>query len=45
MGELKTRRNERSVAEFIDGIADTRRRQDCRTLMNLMRAPAAVFRN
>ncbi len=37
MVELKTRKTGASVDDFIDGIADDRRRQDCLALAELMR--------
>ena len=36
MAELKTKQTEQSVDAYIDAIADDVRRQDCRTLMELM---------
>jgi hypothetical protein len=36
MAELKTKQTEQSVDEYIDAIADDVRRQDCRTLIDLM---------
>ena len=37
MAEVKTKRNTRSVDKFISGVADEKRRQDCITVMNIMR--------
>lgn len=37
MAELKTQRTGASVAEFIDAIPDESVRQDCRTLVDLLR--------
>jgi hypothetical protein len=37
MAELKTRRTGASVNAFLDGIADESRREDCRTLVRLMK--------
>jgi uncharacterized protein DUF1801 len=37
MAELKTQRTGASVDEFIDAISDESVRQDCRTLVDLMR--------
>jgi hypothetical protein len=36
MAELKTKVNESSVTDFLDGIADEGRRKDCYTLLQLM---------
>ena len=36
MAELKTKQTEQSVDAYIDAIADDVRRQDCRTLVELM---------
>jgi hypothetical protein len=36
MAELKTQPNDRSVEEFLSGVADVRKRQDCFTLLALM---------
>jgi hypothetical protein len=38
MADLKTKRNDQSVGEFINGIADVKRRQDCQVLTDLMGA-------
>lgn len=38
MGELKTRRTATSVDDFIGGITDEGRRQDCLTLLGLMKS-------
>jgi len=37
MAELKTRPTAASVKEFLDGIADERRRRECRAVAKLMR--------
>ena len=37
MAELKTQPTNESVKDFIDGIADERRRRDCRTVMKIMK--------
>ena len=37
MAELKTQPTNMSVKDFIDGIADERRRRDCRTVMKIMK--------
>lgn len=37
MTELKTKPNEQSVVAFLSSIADNKRRQDCFTLLELMR--------
>jgi Domain of unknown function (DU1801) len=37
MAELKTTRTDASVEAFIDAIADEGRREDCRTLMRVMK--------
>jgi hypothetical protein len=37
MAELKTKRTEASVDDFIAGIADEQRREDCRTLLAMMK--------
>jgi Domain of unknown function (DU1801) len=37
MAELKTKQTELSVDAYVDAIADDVRRQDCRTLIDLMR--------
>lgn len=37
MAELKTKVNERSVEQFISGITDDQKRQDCATLIEMMR--------
>ena len=36
MAELKTKPTEIRVEEFLEGIADTQRRQDCTTIVTLM---------
>lgn len=37
MAELKTRPTDQSVAAFLDSVADEQRRQDCYTVLELMR--------
>ena len=37
MAELKTKRTEASVDDFIAGIADEQRRDDCRALLTMMK--------
>jgi len=37
VAELKTRKNDASVKEFIDAIADEGKRADCRALLRMMR--------
>lgn len=37
MAELKTQPTNKSVKDFIDGIADDTRRRDCRTIMRIMK--------
>jgi len=37
VAELKTQPTTKSVKDFIDGIADERRRRDCRTVMKIMK--------
>lgn len=37
MGELKTQRTDTSVGDLINGITDDARRQDCMTLLDLMK--------
>ena len=36
MAELKTRPNDASVDDFLNGVTDDRKRADCRTLVQLM---------
>ncbi len=36
MAELKTSPNDRSVDDFIAGVADPKRREECRTILKLM---------
>ena len=36
MAELKTRKNEKSVGEFIDGVPDEKRREDARVIVKMM---------
>jgi hypothetical protein len=36
MAELKTKQTEASVEDFLDGVADEARREDCRALVRLM---------
>ena len=37
MAELKTKQNEQSVEAFLNGIADEKKRQDCLTVLELMK--------
>ena len=37
MAELKTQPTNRSVKDFIDGIAEDAKRRDCRTIMKIMK--------
>ena len=37
MAELKTQPTNKSVKDFIDGIADETKRRDCRTIMKIMK--------
>ncbi len=37
MAEMKTKRNDQSVEAFLNGIADEKMRQDCFTVLNLMK--------
>jgi hypothetical protein len=37
MAELKTQKNDASVEEFLNAISDEQRRQDCFTVLELMR--------
>jgi hypothetical protein len=37
MAELKTKPNDRSVEAFLDGVADEKKRQDCYTVLELMK--------
>lgn len=37
MAELKTRRNEGDVEEFLSGVENERRREDCRAVVAIMR--------
>ena len=37
MAELKTKVNDASVAKFLEGVADERKRRDCFALVELMR--------
>lgn len=37
MAELKTKLNDQNVEEFLKGISDEKKRQDCFTLLQLMR--------
>jgi hypothetical protein len=37
MAELKTKQNEASVEEFLNRITDERRRQDCLTILEIMK--------
>lgn len=36
MAERKTKKNDSSVKAFVDGVADERRRKDCRAAMKLL---------
>ena len=36
MAELKTRKNDADVGVFLDGIENEKRRDDCRTVVELM---------
>lgn len=38
MAELKTQPNDMSVEEFLNGVADERKRLDCFTLLEMMKA-------
>jgi predicted CopG family antitoxin len=38
MAELKTKPTESSVSDFIDTVAEEKRRQDCRVVLDLMEA-------
>ncbi|MBX0330054.1 DUF1801 domain-containing protein [Oscillochloris sp. ZM17-4] len=38
MAELKTKPSDQSVAAFIDTVADEQKRQDCHTIIEMMRA-------
>ncbi len=42
MAELKTKVSDQSVDEFLDGLDDENRRQDCRTVLDLMRQVTAT---
>jgi len=37
MAELKTKRNDQSVEEFLNAVSDEKRRQDCYTVLKLMK--------
>jgi hypothetical protein len=37
MAELKTKPNDQSVEEFLNGVADEKKRQDCHTILALMK--------
>ncbi len=37
MAELKTRPNDASVEDFLNGVADEQKRQDCLTLVRIMK--------
>ena len=47
MAELKTKKTDASVEEFIDSVEDETKREDCRTLVKLMskvtKQPAAMW--
>jgi hypothetical protein len=36
VAELKTKKTEKSVAEFLDAIDDEQRRKDCKTIVSIM---------
>ena len=36
MAELKTRQNNKSVRQFIDGVEDKKKREDCKVILKLM---------
>ncbi len=38
MAELKTKKTEASVTKFIDAVSDPKRREECRTILGLMKA-------
>ncbi len=40
MAELKTKVNNQSVGKFLDGITDEKKRQDCFTVLELMKQAA-----
>ena len=42
MAELKTRRTEASVDAFLEGVVDETRREDCRTLLRIMKRVAGA---
>jgi len=42
MAELKTKLNDASVTEFLNGIADERKRRDCFTVLELMQQVTAM---
>ena len=37
MSELKTKKNEDNVLDFIDGVEDRQKRQDCHEIMEIMK--------
>ena len=37
MAELKTKPNDGSVTAFLDSVADEQKRQDCYTILDLMK--------
>jgi hypothetical protein len=37
VAELKTRQNERSVEEFLEGVTDEQRRRDCLSVLEIMK--------
>ncbi len=37
MAELKTKRNDQSVEKFLNAVTDEKRRQDCYTVLKLMK--------
>ena len=42
MAELKTKKNDQSVEEFLNRVSDESRRQDCFTVLSLMKAVTKV---
>lgn len=42
MAELKTKVTEQSVTEFLNGMADEKRRQDCFTILGIMKQATGV---
>ena len=37
MAELKTKQNDASVEKFLDGVADEKKRNDCLTVLEIMK--------